>query len=116
MNRFVLLRHSTAKDQYHWDFLFEESGGCKTFSASQKPVDEVQRSGTLQSVVTPLSDHRLVYLDYEGPVSNNRGFVKRLDFGTYQTIAGTIHFQGRFYAGTIDLRDYVLVMKDRKNK
>jgi hypothetical protein len=31
----------------------------------------------------PLADHRLVYLDYEGPVSGNRGTVRRWDAGTY---------------------------------
>jgi len=116
MNRFVLLCHNTAEDQFHWDFLFEKSSGCKTFSASQEFVEEAQKTGTLQCVVTPLADHRLAYLDYEGPVSDNRGFVKRLDVGTYQTIAETIHFQGRFYTGTIDLRDNVLEMKKMKKQ
>ncbi len=31
-----------------------------------------------------LPDHRLAYLDYEGPVSNNRGEVCRCDGGEYQ--------------------------------
>ena len=31
-----------------------------------------------------LADHRLAYLDYEGPVSEDRGFVTRWDRGTYQ--------------------------------
>ncbi len=33
-----------------------------------------------------LPDHRLAYLDYEGPVSNNRGQVTRVDRGTYETL------------------------------
>ena len=30
-----------------------------------------------------LPDHRLIYLEYEGPVSNNRGEVHRWDAGEY---------------------------------
>jgi hypothetical protein len=30
------------------------------------------------------SDHRLVYLDYEGPVSGNRGQVMRWDGGEFE--------------------------------
>ena len=110
MNRFALLHHSTAENQFHWDFLFEGPDACKTFSASQEVVEEAQKTGTLQCVVMPLVDHRLAYLDYEGPVSENRGFVKRLDFGTCQTNAETIHFQGQICKGTIDLRNNFLEM------
>lgn len=31
-----------------------------------------------------LSDHRLAYLDYEGPVSGDRGSVSRWDSGTFE--------------------------------
>lgn len=31
-----------------------------------------------------LADHRLAYLEYEGPVSGNRGQVTRWDAGQYQ--------------------------------
>ncbi len=30
-----------------------------------------------------LPDHRLMYLDYEGPISGDRGYVTRWDCGTY---------------------------------
>ena len=33
-----------------------------------------------------LPNHRLAYLDYEGPVSNNRGHVTRRDSGSYDLI------------------------------
>ena len=110
MTRFVLLCHNTTEHQFHWDFLFEESNACKTFSLSQEFVEEVQKTGTLKCRVKPLADHRLAYLDNEGPVSGDRGFVKRLDCGTCQRIAETVHFEGRFCRGTIDLRDAILVM------
>ena len=31
-------------------------------------------------------DHRLVYLDYEGPISDNRGSVTRFDSGSFDWI------------------------------
>ena len=34
-----------------------------------------------------LADHRLAYLDYEGPVSGERGTVSRVDAGTFETDA-----------------------------
>ncbi len=34
-----------------------------------------------------LPDHRMMYLDYEGPVSRDRGTVKRLTGGTYQKLS-----------------------------
>ena len=33
---------------------------------------------------TALGDHRVAYLDYEGPVSGNRGTVRRWDHGSYE--------------------------------
>jgi hypothetical protein len=36
----------------------------------------------------PIPDHRLRYLDYEGPVGGNRGHVKRWDAGVYQMETG----------------------------
>jgi len=110
MNRFVLLCHNITENQFHWDFLFEGPDACKTFSASSESVEKVQRTGFLECVVKRLVDHRLTCLDYEGPVSGKRGFVKRLDFGTYQTITEMIHFQGQLCKGTIDLRGAFLTM------
>jgi hypothetical protein len=34
-------------------------------------------------------DHRAVYLDYEGPVTGNRGTVKRWDAGTFTFLVDT---------------------------
>src|SRR5688572_14190541 len=31
----------------------------------------------------PIGDHRLAYLDYEGPLSGGRGVVKQWDAGTF---------------------------------
>lgn len=37
----------------------------------------------------PLGDHRKIYLDYEGPLSGDRGRVRRWDAGTMEWLADT---------------------------
>jgi hypothetical protein len=56
-----------------------------------------------------LGDHRLIYLDFEGEVSGDRGRVRRVDAGTYRTVtwsAGHVRVvvQGNQLAGEVDLR------------
>jgi len=55
----------------------------KTWSLPQSP--EANREMTCQA----LPDHRLAYLDYEGPISDGRGSVARWDQGMYQTVEQT---------------------------
>ena len=78
VSRFVILEHEYRG--IHWDFMLEWGSTLRTWALSQSPVidDEI--------LARALSDHRLKYLDYEGPVSNDRGKVKRWDQGTYQLI------------------------------
>jgi hypothetical protein len=40
-------------------------------------------------VAERLPDHRSFYLDYEGPVSDNRGTVKRVDRGDFDWVSQT---------------------------
>jgi hypothetical protein len=52
-----------------------------------------------------LPDHRIDYLDYEGPVSQDRGSVRRWDAGEYAVVEEsstrlTIVFAGRRLRGT----------------
>ena len=56
-----------------------------------------------------LPDHRAAYLDYEGPVSGDRGTVRRWDEGTYRALewaAGrvVVELAGRQLAGRLELR------------
>jgi hypothetical protein len=53
-------------------------------------------------------DHRLVYLDYEGPVSGGRGQVRRLDGGEFEWVeesAGCVvaALRGRVLQGRLEL-------------
>src|SRR5687768_1276707 len=84
MPRFVLLRHELpASDprRSHFDLMLEADGVLRTWACDELPqlgkVIEAQR----------LADHRLAYLDYEGPVSGDRGSVTRVAVGEYELVA-----------------------------
>jgi hypothetical protein len=77
MPRYVILRHETAGG-VHFDFMLEMGGALKTWSISQPPLQGVEMGAEA------LPDHRLAYLDYEGPISGDRGSVTRWDRGTYE--------------------------------
>jgi hypothetical protein len=76
MPRYVILEHETS-DGTHFDFMLEMGGVLKTWSLPQPPSP----GKNLDAEVLP--DHRLAYLDYEGPISGGRGTVTRWDRGTY---------------------------------
>lgn len=73
--RFVILEHTW--EGVHWDFMLEFGGKLKTWRLPQLPQPGVRLSATA------LPDHRLAYLEYEGPVSRGRGVVRRVERGTY---------------------------------
>ncbi len=77
--RFAVLRHDSPRG-LHWDFLLEAGPVLKTWALPQPPAPGVE------TVCHELPDHRLAYLDYEGPVSGDRGSVTRWDRGTYQIV------------------------------
>jgi hypothetical protein len=82
MPRYVILEHD--HPTLHWDLMLECGDVLKTWRLAAAPARG-------QSVgAEPINDHRRQYLDYEGPVSGNRGQVKRWDWGDYQweTAAG----------------------------
>ncbi len=89
MPRFVVLRHEMPLESSrasHWDLMLEVDAGLATWA-----LDELPREGTTTQA-RQLAVHRKAYLDYEGPVSQNRGAVCRCDEGDYAVIAWTPHF------------------------
>jgi hypothetical protein len=81
MPRFAVLTHD--HPFLHWDFLLEEGDSLRTWRLLRSP----DTAGPIAAEALP--DHRLDYLDYEGPVSRNRGEVRRWDRGDYQTLHET---------------------------
>jgi DNA polymerase Ligase (LigD) len=75
MPRFVILDHD--HPFRHWDFLLEAGAVLRAWRLSAEPARGVVIDAE------PLPDHRLLYLEYEGPVSGGRGRVLRWDAGTF---------------------------------
>lgn len=84
MSRFVVLTHDWPS--LHWDFLVEREEVLAAWRLLAEP-----RAGVdiLAELNTP---HRPFYLDYEGPVSGERGIVSRWDAGVCEWLsAGADH-------------------------
>jgi hypothetical protein len=80
VKRFVVLRHETPARPLHWDFMLEMSDVLRTWALDAEPADG------LSITATALADHRAIYLDYEGPISGDRGHVTRWDWGDYEVL------------------------------
>lgn len=83
MLRYVVLRHEGIADP-HFDLMFETAPGSalKTWRSPAWPITEP----------TPLverGDHRREYLEYEGPVSSNRGNVRCVCRGCFRMISNS---------------------------
>jgi hypothetical protein len=81
MPRFVVLIHDYPMQ--HWDFMLEKEASLRTWRLARPPAE----AGAIDAEA--LADHRLPYLHYEGPVSGDRGAVRRFDRGEYALIAET---------------------------
>ena len=109
MNRWVLLEHKILVNNLvdiHYDFLLENRLDCLTWKFFQIPT---LNTGSLQIVKQP--NHRLVWLSrVEYELSNNRGFVKRIDYGNFKNISNKLDSQelklilnGKFLKGLLKI-------------
>lgn len=74
--RYAVLHH-TGVDQPHYDLLFE------TRPESPLTAFRLPRWPAIPGdPAAPLPDHRPIYLSYQGPISRNRGHVRRVAAGT----------------------------------
>ena len=75
-SRFAILRHD--HPFLHWDLLLESGSSARTWRLLRTPVCEEPLAAEA------LADHRLMYLDYAGPVSHGRGRVERFAGGHFR--------------------------------
>jgi DNA polymerase Ligase (LigD) len=75
--RFVILHH-TGYGCEHWDLMIEHNDALLTWQLLTEPTGPA----SLPIRASRLDDHRMHYLEYEGPVSQDRGTVRRIDAGT----------------------------------
>ena len=88
MPRFVLLHHvvpPTFPRPSHWDLMFEVGDSLRTWAIEKPLLPDAPQILT----ATKLANHRIEYLDYEGPVSNERGVVARLAHGEFEILSST---------------------------
>ena len=105
--RFVLLRHempSNAARGSHWDLMLENQGVLLTWELPKLPPGPLPASFE-QLGIRRLPDHRIDYLEYEGPVSDGRGTVQRVDNGIYQLTCGEL---GEFFEVVARGRCYLI--------
>src|SRR5271168_476758 len=100
MSRYVILEHD--HPVLHWDFMLESGRLLRTWRLESLPAP-----GKIIAA-TALGDHRLAYLDYEGPLSGNRGTVTQWDSGEFKPVKQTdehveVRLHGRRLNGTATL-------------
>jgi DNA polymerase Ligase (LigD) len=100
MPRFAILDHDHPFP--HWDFLLEAGAVLRAWRLLAQP--EHNRI----IVAEPLPDHRPLYLDYEGPVADDRGRVTRWDGGIFEWLLNEsnelrVTLTGERIAGTVTI-------------
>lgn len=85
MPRYVILEHDWP--MRHWDLLLEAGAVLRAWRLLEEP-----RTGAAIAAEAN-ADHRLMYLEYEGKLSGNRGTVRRWDAGTYEPTGETVRVE-----------------------
>ena len=85
MPRFVLLIHD--HPFVHWDLLVQRGEVLRSWRLLESPDRWRSAAESIELSAEAISDHRLLYLDYEGPVSRERGRVVRWDHGQAEWLA-----------------------------
>jgi DNA polymerase Ligase (LigD) len=95
--RFVVLEHD--HPHRHWDFMLEADGVLLNWRLAAPPADGLVVSAE------QIADHRLAYLDHDGPVSGNRGVARPWDKGDYVSADNeTVVLNGRRWSGRVRMR------------
>jgi hypothetical protein len=110
--RYVLLRHEVPPSfgrGSHWDLMLEPSADAPLWTWEVLVALANSPPHAVTTIARRLPDHRRVYLDYEGPLSGDRGHVTRQAAGTlrwhsHDTDSLTATIDGRQLRGILRLR------------
>lgn len=101
MEAMVLLHHDMPDGSWHLDWMLERIGDDPHRLVTFRVDQRIDHSACVVFHAEHLADHRADYLDYEGPVSGDRGIVRRLARGrcsildlTDQTLIARIAWGG----------------------
>ncbi len=84
----VLLRHDLPDGDVHFDWFIATDSKERLISFRvAKRIDLLKADESLEA--THMADHRAIYLDYEGPISDGRGRVKRVRKGAINAAASS---------------------------
>ncbi|MCA9189857.1 MAG: DNA polymerase ligase N-terminal domain-containing protein [Pirellulaceae bacterium] len=105
MSRFVVLFHELSPDGLrtsHWDFMVEHNAALLSWALPAPPWEVYEQT------CSRLADHRIDYLQIEGPISGDRGHVTRLDCGTASELSVSadrcaMRLLGTLLSGTVVL-------------
>ena len=99
MNKWVLLEHKVCfanSVDIHYDFLVENGIDCLTWKFLKLPL---LNQASIEISKQP--NHRLVWLSrIEHELSDNRGFVKRIDHGIFKNVSDK--FDSKYYRFILD--------------
>jgi len=101
VSRFVILAHEKPDGVVHYDLMIEIGGDLRTWCFAEPP-------GSCAVTCRRLFDHPRRFLNYEGPLSEGRGRVRRHDIGFCHLEGGpgealTLELRGRAITGTFRL-------------
>lgn len=104
---FVILLHVLPDGSRHWDLCLDQGQTLATWQLLDDPSGLASGGKTLPA--RRIADHRPMYLEYEGPVSGNRGHVTRIDQGSYLLLAcepnrWLIRLAGSILIGTYEIQ------------
>ena len=109
MNKWVLLEHkvySAKAIDIHYDFLVENGIDCLTWKFLKIPL---LNQASIEISKQP--NHRVIWLTrIEHELSDNRGFVKRIDHGIFQNVSDKLDSEyyrfildGEFLSGLFEI-------------
>ena len=103
MPRFVILHHHQIENP-HWDLMLERDESLATWQVAANPATWSANPITCRRIF----DHRKKYLNYQGPLSDDRGQVKRHETGNFHPIEiserhWSIELQSQKLTGTLSL-------------
>ena len=116
--KFVIHHHVTSPP--HYDLMVEKDNVLHTWQISENSFQNFIDGKSIN--VTMIQDHRKKYLDYEGPISCDRGTVKIFDTGEYVEISWNkdiiVQINGKLLNGKLSLLfncdKYFLLKYDNK--